>query len=126
MNQSSQVSEQLDILLRGCDSVYTEDELRRLLPSGKVLRARPAMRRAAPAAGSVKGRGAESLARALRDHRDDARLYRTLATLVTDVPLKESLADLEWRGADRQAFTAWCERVGSPELATMPRRWQPS
>jgi 5'-3' exonuclease len=79
-----------------------------------------------PADWNVKVRGAEGLAQTLLDRRDDALLYRTLATLVTDVPLKESLADLEWRGADREAFTAWCERVGSPELATMPRRWQPS
>ena len=74
----------------------------------------------------VKVRGAEGLAKTLRDRREDALLYRRLATLVTDVPLTESLADLEWRGANRDALTAWCERVGSPELAAMPRRWRPS
>ena len=74
----------------------------------------------------VKVRGAEGLAKTLRDRREDALLYRRLATLVTDVPLAESLADLEWRGANRDALTAWCERVGSPELAAMPRRWRPS
>ena len=74
----------------------------------------------------VKVRGAEGLAKTLRDCREDAFLYRRLATLVKDVPLTESLADLEWRGANRDALTAWCERVGSPELAAMPRRWRPS
>ncbi len=74
----------------------------------------------------VKVRGAEGLATTLRDRREDAFLYRRLATLVTDVPLTESLADLEWRGANRDALTAWCERVGSPELAAMPRRWRPA
>ncbi len=74
----------------------------------------------------VKVRGAEGLATTLRNRREDALLYRRLATLVTDVPLTESLADLEWRGANRNALTAWCERVGSPELAAMPRRWRPA
>ena len=74
----------------------------------------------------VKVRGAEGLARTLSARREDAFFYRRLATLVTDVPLAESLADLEWRGANRDALTAWCERVGSPELAAMPRRWRPS
>ena len=74
----------------------------------------------------VKVRGAEGLARTLRTRREDALLYRRLATLVTDVPLAESLADLEWHGANRNALTAWCERVGSPQLAAIPRRWRPS
>ena len=74
----------------------------------------------------MKVRGAEGLARTLRARREDALLYRRLATLVTDVPLTESLTDLAWRGANRDALTAWCERVGSPELAAMPRRWRPA
>jgi 5'-3' exonuclease len=45
--------------------------------------------------GSV--RGAERLAATLASHRDDAMLYRRLTTLRTDVPLRESLADREWR-----------------------------
>ena len=74
----------------------------------------------------VKVRGAEGLAGTLRARREDALLYRRLATLVTDVPLTESLTDLEWRGANRDALAAWCKRVGSPELAAMPRRWRPA
>jgi 5'-3' exonuclease len=50
---------------------------------------------------SVKVRGADSLATSLREHRDDALLFRRLATLRFDVPLAESLADLRWRGAAR-------------------------
>ncbi len=79
-----------------------------------------------PSGWRVKVRGAEGLAGTLRARREDALLYRRLATLVTDVPLTESLADLEWRGANRDALTAWCRRVGSPELAAMPRRWRPA
>ena len=77
-----------------------------------------------PTGWSVNGRGAERLAETLRARREDALLYRRLATLVTDVPLAESLGDLQWRGANRDALTAWCKRVGSPQLATMPRRWR--
>jgi 5'-3' exonuclease len=50
---------------------------------------------------SVKVRGAESLAASLREHREDAHLFRRLATLRFDVPLAESLDDLRWRGAVR-------------------------
>jgi 5'-3' exonuclease len=49
---------------------------------------------------SVKVRGAAALAASLREHREDALLFRRLATLRTDVPLAESLDDLRWRGPD--------------------------
>jgi len=48
---------------------------------------------------SVAVRGAQSLAASLREHRDEAFLFRRLATLRLDVPLAESLDDLRWRGA---------------------------
>ena len=51
-------------------------------------------------------RGADALATSLAEHRADAMLYRTLATLRTDVPLTESIADLEWKGADRAKLEA--------------------
>lgn len=47
---------------------------------------------------AVPVRGAEALAASLAEHRDDARLYRRLATLRTDVPLPETVDDLRWRG----------------------------
>jgi len=53
---------------------------------------------------SVAVRGADALAKNLRDNRDAAQLYRRLATLRTDVPLTETLEDLRWRGGDRQAL----------------------
>ena len=49
----------------------------------------------------VAVRGQDRLAASLRERREDAALYRPLATLRTDVPLAERLADLEWRGARR-------------------------
>ncbi len=58
-------------------------------------------------------RGADRLAATLRAHLDDARLYRTLATLVTDVPLPQTLEDLRYRGVTA-AFGAWCDEVLAP------------
>jgi 5'-3' exonuclease len=53
---------------------------------------------------SVAVRGAAALAESLRAHRAEASLYRTLATLRTDVPLGESLSDLRPRAApDRRS-----------------------
>jgi 5'-3' exonuclease len=46
----------------------------------------------------VTVRGAAALAASLRERRADARLFKQLATLRTDVPLAESLDDLRWRG----------------------------
>jgi 5'-3' exonuclease len=68
------------------------------------------------------GGRAKRLKANLDQHRDLARLYRELATLQTDVPLKEKLADLEWRGA-RAEFRAFCETVGTPDLAERVTRW---
>ena len=60
----------------------------------------------------------------LREMREAALLYRRLATLVDDVPLGESLADLEWKGVPQKAFDAWCDKLGVGDLRTRPTRWQ--
>jgi 5'-3' exonuclease len=72
----------------------------------------------------VAVRGAARLAAALAAERDNVLLYKQLATLVDDVPLPESLADMQWRGADRKAWQAWCESAAVPELADRPRQWR--
>jgi 5'-3' exonuclease len=64
----------------------------------------------------VAVRGAATLAENLREHRDEAMLYRELATLRTDVPIAESLEDLRWRGPDRRALTRLCEELGERDL----------
>lgn len=62
-----------------------------------------------PGAWEVKVRGAAALAESLRARRDDALLYRRLATLREDAPIGEDLlARMEWRGADREALRALC------------------
>jgi 5'-3' exonuclease len=72
----------------------------------------------------VKPRGALQLAATLAAHRDDALLYRKLATLVDTVPLAESLADLRFRGVPRKRFELWCDAIGATTLKTAPRRWE--
>jgi 5'-3' exonuclease len=62
-----------------------------------------------------KVRGAQALAENLRTRRDEALLFRRLATLRTDVPLEESLEDLRWRGPDEVALSRLGERIGEME-----------
>jgi 5'-3' exonuclease len=61
-------------------------------------------------------RGADRLATALLAGWDDALLFRRLATLVTTVPLLESLDDLRWPGIPRATFGDWCARLGATHL----------
>jgi 5'-3' exonuclease len=69
-------------------------------------------------------RGAERLVEALRSSLSEALVYRFLATLRLDVPLRESLADLEWSGVPRRRFVEFCERWGFGGLRERPRRWR--
>jgi 5'-3' exonuclease len=64
----------------------------------------------------VSVRGAEALCRELAAQREQAMLYRTLATLRSDVPLVESLDDLRFRGVDAQLLPVLCEELGAPDL----------
>jgi 5'-3' exonuclease len=64
----------------------------------------------------VAVRSRDRLASSLRDRREEAALYRRLATLRTDVPLEEGLADLEWRGARRTSLEALCREIGFEDL----------
>ena len=73
---------------------------------------------------TVDVRGAMALADSLRTHREDAALYRTLATLRADVPLAEDLEDLRWRGARRDDLTALCREIGDEAFLERIVRWQ--
>jgi 5'-3' exonuclease len=57
-------------------------------------------------------RGADRLIQVLRDGLQDALLYRTLATLRRDVPLKETLEDLRYRGVPEERMAAFREATG--------------
>ena len=71
----------------------------------------------------VTPRGARAMAGTLRQHADAVELYRRLATLRLDVPLTESLADLEWRGARRAEYEALCVEHGFEALLDAPHEW---
>ncbi|MDX1388352.1 MAG: 5'-3' exonuclease H3TH domain-containing protein [Acidobacteriota bacterium] len=77
-----------------------------------------------PSEWRVKVRGAAALAENLSSRRDDAALYRTLATLRTDVPLTESVGDLEWSGARRADLQRLADAVGDSEIAGRVPRWR--
>ncbi|HVR64266.1 MAG TPA: 5'-3' exonuclease H3TH domain-containing protein [Polyangia bacterium] len=77
-----------------------------------------------PSQWSVKPRGALALGATLAQRRDDALLYRRLATLIEDVPLPQSLDELAFRGVPRAAFERWCDAVGATTLKSTPRRWR--
>ncbi|MFA9428697.1 5'-3' exonuclease H3TH domain-containing protein [Egicoccus sp. AB-alg2] len=75
------------------------------------------------AAWEVDVRGAARLAATLVEQREQALLYRELATLALNLPLPESLEQLAWAGARREAWLAFCERVGSESLRERPAAW---
>jgi 5'-3' exonuclease len=68
------------------------------------------------------GRGAR-LAESLLPRRAEAGLYRQLATLREDVPLTETLGDLEWRGAYARLRDI-CQRLGDEQLVKRMPRWR--
>jgi 5'-3' exonuclease len=73
---------------------------------------------------AIKVRGAAALSRSLREHRRELSLYRALATLRTDVPLKESLDDLAWTGAPRDELAAFCAELGDADVIGRVGRWR--
>jgi 5'-3' exonuclease len=73
--------------------------------------------------GSISPARAAKLAETLAGQMPEAMLYRTLAELRRDVPLKERLADLEWRGA-RESLKALCENLGEHQIPARVTRWR--
>jgi 5'-3' exonuclease len=66
---------------------------------------------------------AASLAESLAHRREEAMLYRKLATLRTDVPLQERLSDLKWQGAyDR--LKKICRELGDERIPARISRWR--
>jgi 5'-3' exonuclease len=65
-----------------------------------------------------KVRGAVGLSEVLREHRTEALLYKKLATLRHDVPLKEELDDLCWQGPDTTSLETLCKELG---MSNVPR-----
>src|SRR5262249_11869691 len=63
----------------------------------------------------VSVRGAARLATTLSENGERALLFRTLATLRADAPIRVDVDGLRWRGP-RAGFAAWAERLGTPAL----------
>lgn len=74
-----------------------------------------------PADWRIKVRGAAALAENLAAARDDALLYRRLATLRTDVPLTETLDALRWRGATDRMLDELATRLADTNLPVRVR-----
>ncbi len=70
-------------------------------------------------AGRPPARGAESLA----EYWAEALLFRQLATLREDVPVQETLADLEWQGADER-LKEICHRLGDEKFPGRVPKWR--
>ncbi len=66
---------------------------------------------------------AATLADTLEERREEALLYRRLATLRRDVPLKEKLDDLQWRGA-RDRLKELCRALGDEQIVKRVPRWR--
>ena len=72
---------------------------------------------------AINVRGAKSLATSLSENKEDALLYRQLATLRLDVPIAEDVPDLQWQGAHREPYQQLCEELGFERLREGPWRW---
>ena len=72
---------------------------------------------------SISAGRAASLAQSLATHRQEAKLYRELATLRDDVPLQENLSDLKWRGAFPR-LKQICAELGDEKIPMRISRWR--
>jgi 5'-3' exonuclease len=75
-------------------------------------------------AGIAAGRAAR-LAESLAQHRAEALLFRKLATLREDVPLQETLAELEWQGAYELLYDV-CHQLGDEKFPSRVPKWRTS
>ena len=71
----------------------------------------------------VNVRGAARLAENLASQQDEVLLYRQLATLRQDVPLQESLTDLEWLGA-QERLKKFCRELGEEQIPKRVPIWR--
>ena len=73
----------------------------------------------------VKVAGAVRLAAVLVEQHDEVMLYRTLARLRLDTPIPQATgAELEWRGAPRKVWQAFCDEWELTRLRDRPHRWR--
>jgi len=66
---------------------------------------------------------ATTLLENLKNNYKDALLFRELSTLRTDVPIKESLADLKWQGATSRLKKV-CQELGDTRIPERVTKWK--
>lgn len=66
---------------------------------------------------------ATTLLENLQTNYQDALLFKELSTLRQDVPLKESLKDLEWKGANSK-FKMVCEELREERIVERVKKWR--
>ncbi len=71
---------------------------------------------------AVSGGRARRLAEALAAGREEAKLYLRLAKLREDVPIKEKIGDLKWRGAYPRLRDV-CRELGEENLPNRITKW---
>jgi 5'-3' exonuclease len=64
----------------------------------------------------VDVRGAAKLALVLREHLDEALLFRRIATVDLDAPVSASVDDLRWTGP-KEGFADYCAAIGAERIA---------
>lgn len=72
---------------------------------------------------AVSAGRAASLAASLAGRREEARLYKKLATVRDDVPLQETLGDLKWQGAYPR-LKKICLQMGDERIPERIPRWR--
>ncbi len=77
-----------------------------------------------PAKWNVQVRGAAKVAVTLAAMKEEALLYRKLATLALDVPMPDSPEALAFGGVPRAEFEAWCDKLGVTTMKARPKRWR--
>lgn len=76
-----------------------------------------------PLTWDVDVRGAGRLATTFRQQRDEAFLYRRLATLGTNADAPDTVDDLAWAGVLREPFEALCAELGFESVPARVHRW---
>ena len=72
---------------------------------------------------SISPGRAASLAESLSQRREEAQLYKRLATVREDVPLTEKLNDLKWQGAYPR-LSELCHELGDERIPERIPRWR--
>ena len=72
----------------------------------------------------IQVRGGSALAQNLAGARPQAALYKELATLRLDVPIRESLPELQWRGARREELEKLSAEIGMSNVVERVGRFR--